>query len=106
VSHFLILALLASGPTAVEFPDDVFARPFDAASAAYDRFLAIVGKDEGTSTAWQAESRAAASLVAFGPLAADFLMMAVEEEFRTEFTREQQRGFRTLADVAESLKSN
>jgi acyl carrier protein len=31
------------------------------------------------------------------------LMMAVEEEFRTEFTREQQRGFRSLGDVAASL---
>ena len=32
-------------------------------------------------------------------------MMAVEEEFRTEFTREQQRGFRTLGDVASALRT-
>ena len=31
------------------------------------------------------------------------LMMAVEEEFRTEFTREQQRAFRSLGDVAAAL---
>ena len=34
------------------------------------------------------------------------LMMAVEEEFRTEFTREQQSAFRTLADVAIALKAS
>src|SRR5437868_617306 len=33
------------------------------------------------------------------------LMMAVEEEFRTEFTREQQSTFRTLADIAIALKA-
>lgn len=31
------------------------------------------------------------------------LMMAVEEEFRTEFTRDQQRAFRSLGDVAAAL---
>lgn len=34
------------------------------------------------------------------------LMMAVEEEFRTEFTREQQRAFRSLGDVACALARN
>ncbi len=33
------------------------------------------------------------------------LMMAVEEEFRTEFSREQQSAFRTLGDVAAALKA-
>ena len=32
-------------------------------------------------------------------------MMAVEEEFRTEFSREQQREFRTLGDVASALRA-
>ena len=33
-------------------------------------------------------------------------MMAVEEEFRIEFTREQQTGFRTLADVVLALEQH
>jgi acyl carrier protein len=33
------------------------------------------------------------------------LMMAVEEEFRTEFSRQQQSAFRTLGDVAAALKT-
>jgi acyl carrier protein len=33
------------------------------------------------------------------------LMMAIEEEFHAEFSREQQRGFRTLGDVATALRT-
>ena len=31
-------------------------------------------------------------------------MMAVEEEFQVEFTREDQRAMRTLADIARGLE--
>src|SRR5690242_9876607 len=57
-----------------------------------------LGRDES-------EIRFDASLIEMGIDSLDLvvLMMAVEEEFRTEFSREQQRSFRTLSDVAAAL---
>jgi acyl carrier protein len=49
-----------------------------------------------------ADIRFDASLLESGVDSLDLvvLMMAVEEEFRVEFTREQQKGLRSLADIA------
>lgn len=60
-----------------------------------------LGRDES-------EVRFDASLVEMGIDSLDLvvLMMAVEEEFQIEFTREQQRAFRTLSDVAAALNGN
>jgi acyl carrier protein len=54
-----------------------------------------------------AEIRLDASLVEMGVDSLDLVvfMMAVEEEFHVEFTREQQKGLRTLGDVALVLAS-
>jgi hypothetical protein len=53
VTTLLIAALLVSGPdpSPDDLPADVFARPPGTVDAAFERFLAIVGKDEHTSTA-------------------------------------------------------
>jgi len=60
-----------------------------------------LGRDES-------EIRFDASLIEMGIDSLDLvvLMMAVEEEFRTEFSREQQRSFRTLSDIAVALNGN
>jgi acyl carrier protein len=52
-----------------------------------------------------AEIRLDASLVEIGVDSLDLVvfMMAVEEEFQVEFTREQQKGMRTLGDIARVL---
>ena len=57
-----------------------------------------LGRDES-------EVRFDASLTEMGVDSLDIvaLMMAIEEEFRTEFTREQQSRFRSLRDVAAAL---
>lgn len=52
------------------------------------------------------EIRLDASLVEMGVDSLDLVvfMMAVEEEFKVEFTREDQKTMRTLADVADKLR--
>jgi acyl carrier protein len=55
----------------------------------------------------QSEIRFDAQLAEMGIDSLDLVvfMMAIEEEFRTEFTREQQKAFRTLGDVAAHLRT-
>ena len=87
MSTLLIVALLVDPPSSGDLPTDVFARAPGAVDAAFERFLAIVGKDEHTSTAWQAESAAAEKLVAFGFPAAHRLKMEAEDEAADEVFR-------------------
>ncbi len=53
------------------------------------------------------EIRLDASLLEMGVDSLDLVvfMMAVEDEFHVEFTREDQKAMRTLSDVAERLRA-
>lgn len=99
------LLLLASDPLIDDLPADVFARPPGTVDAAFARFLEIVAKDDHTSMAWQAESAAAETLVAFGPPAAFCLMRTAEHQEASREVRYSCYYIRTSA-IGEAVRSS
>ncbi|HEY6089534.1 MAG TPA: acyl carrier protein, partial [Gemmatimonadaceae bacterium] len=70
-----------------------------------ERLRRLAGESLGREPS---EIRLGASLLEMGVDSLDLVvfMMAVEDEFQVEFTREDQKGMRTLGDVAAKLREN
>jgi hypothetical protein len=86
ISRIWLPLLLSANPMADPIPADITPKPevkqVETLDVAFSRFLAIVEKNEHTSTAWKEQSAAAKALVAFGQPAANSLMRLAEDDER------------------------